>query len=654
MRNFAIRSVAATGFVAVLVASSQVPSLAGPVVRPHSQLSSLMVHSPKRSLDSCVDLTGISQWTGTVTVPQSVGAAYTGGFTDTLQFDSTGTLSGTVTSALFPTGTPINGNLTCNHLTFGYIDGTGSGTLSSNAGVLSGSGSFTFDGINGSFEMSGQLEPTLTLVASALPVNSGPVTYTATLLGNSVAPTGSVTVADNTGGSCVISTFTSGVGTCQLTEDASQSPYTVTASYGGDSTWAPTSTSITNTAVVSNGSSVSTGSDQIVATANGGTAGVDSVSETQYGTNPVGNLADGNNYFDVQANVGNSFASVVINDCNQITTSSTLAWWDPNLNSNAGGWAAVIGDPGPTPVGTNPVCLTATLDSSSYPTVAELTGTVFATAPTHVISSPDAVTTTVGTPLNFHITTLGTPIPTLTESGALPAGLHFVDNGNGTASLSGTPSSSAQGGVYKLAVTASYGAGGTLGVVHQTITLLDFAPPVFVGPTTATTFIKATVTTNLRANGYPPAVLTENGALPSGVTFTTNYNGTATLSGSPLPGSAGRYPLTIHASNNDGGVATRSFTLVVPTVYVTAPFLPAATRGTSYSTRLSAGGGVGPYAWRATSALPRGLSLTRAGRVKGTPSRRLSAKIYQFEVKVTDATRPHHVIVTETVFITIK
>src|SRR5438874_5308177 len=54
-----------------------------------------------------------------------------------------------------------------------------------------------------------------------------------------------------------------------------------------------------------------------------------------------------------------------------------------------------------------------------------------------------------------------------------------------------------------------------------------------------------TVTTHA---GFPAATtLAETGALPSGVTFTDNGNGTATLAGTPALGTVSSYPLTIRA-----------------------------------------------------------------------------------------------------------
>jgi hypothetical protein len=74
-----------------------------------------------------------------------------------------------------------------------------------------------------------------------------------------------------------------------------------------------------------------------------------------------------------------------------------------------------------------------------------------------------------------------------------------------------------------------------------------------------------TVTTG---SSYPAAPsLSDGGAiLPAGITFTDNSDGTATLSGTPGPGSAGTYQFTITASNGVAPAATQSFTLAVTDV----------------------------------------------------------------------------------------
>ena len=56
------------------------------------------------------------------------------------------------------------------------------------------------------------------------------------------------------------------------------------------------------------------------------------------------------------------------------------------------------------------------------------------------------------------MTTAGFPVSALSETGALPSGLSFVDNGNGTATLAGTPAAGT-GGTYHLTLSAANGVG---------------------------------------------------------------------------------------------------------------------------------------------------------------------------------------------------
>src|SRR5205814_2245003 len=74
------------------------------------------------------------------------------------------------------------------------------------------------------------------------------------------------------------------------------------------------------------------------------------------------------------------------------------------------------------------------------------------------ITSPSSTTFTVGTAGTFSVTTTGTPTPSLQESGTLPSGVTFKDNGNGTATLSGTPAAGTAA-TYTLTFTATNGIG---------------------------------------------------------------------------------------------------------------------------------------------------------------------------------------------------
>lgn len=70
---------------------------------------------------------------------------------------------------------------------------------------------------------------------------------------------------------------------------------------------------------------------------------------------------------------------------------------------------------------------------------------------------PPATTFVTGRAGTFVVTASGfTTTPAIMMSGALPAGVTFVDNGNGTATLSGTPAPG-RDGVYVLTLTAING-----------------------------------------------------------------------------------------------------------------------------------------------------------------------------------------------------
>ncbi len=90
------------------------------------------------------------------------------------------------------------------------------------------------------------------------------------------------------------------------------------------------------------------------------------------------------------------------------------------------------------------LCLTTLLLSGS--------NAIAGTAP--AITSASSTTFVVGTLGSFTVTTTGSPTPSLSESGSLPGGVTFQNNGNGTGTLSGTPTT---GGVFDITFTASNG-----------------------------------------------------------------------------------------------------------------------------------------------------------------------------------------------------
>jgi hypothetical protein len=60
-----------------------------------------------------------------------------------------------------------------------------------------------------------------------------------------------------------------------------------------------------------------------------------------------------------------------------------------------------------------------------------------------------------GAAMDQPIKATGYPVPALTESGTLPAGLTFTDHGNGTGDIAGTPAAGSSGHYPVTITTAS-------------------------------------------------------------------------------------------------------------------------------------------------------------------------------------------------------
>src|SRR5205807_4293694 len=173
--------------------------------------------------------------------------------------------------------------------------------------------------------------------------------------------------------------------------------------------------------------------------------------------------------------------------------------------------------------------------------------------------SADHATFTVGSPGSFTVTTSGFPVPSLTKVGSLPSGITFVDNGDGTATLAGTPAAGG-GGVRGLTITA---ANGVSPDATQSFTLTVNEAPAITSSGAATFAVGAASSFLVTTSGFPVPALSVTGSLPTGVVFQDNHDSTATLGGTPAPASGGVYSFTITAHNGVGTDGTQAFTLTV-------------------------------------------------------------------------------------------
>ena len=131
------------------------------------------------------------------------------------------------------------------------------------------------------------------------------------------------------------------------------------------------------------------------------------------------------------------------------------------------------------------------------------------------------------------MTATGTPAPTLSESGTLPSGVTF---NAATGVLSGTTHVT---GTFPVTFTASNVAGS----VSQSFTLTVLAAaPAFTSASSATFVVGQAGSADVTVTGSPTPTVTEQGALPAGVSLVSVSPGHYQLAGTPAAGRAGCTP----------------------------------------------------------------------------------------------------------------
>jgi len=397
------------------------------------------------------------------------------------------------------------------------------------------SSSGTTYGLDQSFTTTKATPTTVLAVNSASSFTStygDSVTFTATVTGVIVAPTGTVNFQDNgtsiSGCSArsVSGATTVVTATCTTSTLAAGTHNLITAVYNGDgSFYASTSAAISGTV---NQASSTTG---LGSSPNPSTYG-QSVTFTATVTSSAGTPTGSVTFKDGAATLGTGS----LNGSGQATFSTSSLGVGPHSSITA----VYSGD--------------ANFSTSTSSALSQTVNQASSTTGLNSSSNPSSL----GQSVTFTATV------TSGDTGTV----NFKDGANSitgcaAATISGTTATCATSalGTGSHSITAVY-SGDTNYTGSSSTALIQMVnlAPTITSASNATFIIGTAGTFTVTAGGYPAPTLSETGTLPSGVTFTP---ATGVLSGTPAIGTHGTYNITFTAHNTSGTDATQNFTLTV-------------------------------------------------------------------------------------------
>jgi hypothetical protein len=224
------------------------------------------------------------------------------------------------------------------------------------------------------------------------------------------------------------------------------------------------------------------------------------------------------------------------------------------FQDNGDGTGTLSGTPASGTTGSYTITIAATNGTAPDATLS-FTLTVDQAA---AISGPASDTFTVNQTGSDSFVATGSPIPAVSETGALPVGVTFVDNGSGTGTLAGTPATGTQG-TYPLTITAHNGEGADA-TLSFTLTVL---PPVTI---TTTSLPGGTVGTAYSAtlaatNGVTPYTWSiASGSLPAGLSLAS----TGTITGTPTgPSGVVNFVVKVTDSASPKATATQALSIAI-------------------------------------------------------------------------------------------
>ncbi len=267
-----------------------------------------------------------------------------------------------------------------------------------------------------------------------------------------------------------------------------------------------------------------------------------------------------------------------------VTAPALPAWL--TLTDHGDGTAALSGTPSNADVGNHPVVLRVT-DSGGLSDTQSFTITVANVNDAPAFTSTLPLTATQDAPYTYTVAATDPDLPygdalTITAP-TLPAWLTLTDHGDGTATLSGTPSNADVGAhPVVLRVTDS---GGLTDTQSFTVTVANVndAPAFTSAPVTAATqdmpYTYAITTTDPDLPHGDALTITAP-TLPAWLTLTDHGDGTASLSGTPGSAQVGNHSVVLRVTDRAGAFAEQSFTITVAEMPRYFIFLPLVLRNT--------------------------------------------------------------------------
>jgi hypothetical protein len=184
-------------------------------------------------------------------------------------------------------------------------------------------------------------------------------------------------------------------------------------------------------------------------------------------------------------------------------------------------------------------------------------------------------------------------------------GISFNNN-----TLSGTPQYSALY-YFTLAATDANNITG-----YKIYTLVICSPISITASSLPTGTEGVSYNTTLAATGGYGSYAWSATGLPSGLSMSSN----GVISGMPTTAAGSPFSVTVTATDNYSDATSISLSLTVnaPIITLSPTSLPAATTEQSFNQTITASGGISPYTYTESGALPSGITLSSGGTLSGT------------------------------------